>query len=280
VQLGHPPDARLLIVNADDLGMSRAINAAVVASIEDGIARTCSLMPPAPAAAHAVDLLRDRPAIPFGIHLTLVRDSPQQPWRPLSPRAEVPSLVDGSGALFEQSRRAELLARARIDDVEREFRAQVRAVLDTGLEPTHLDWHCLLDGGRDDVFDLTVTLAEEHGLAVRAWSDRGRRELRRRGSPVTEHPFLDSFALDPDGKAAHYAELLRALPAGLSEWAVHPGAESDGGRVRSTDHEFLVSPRAREVVREEGIVLTDHRAVQYAWASAVAGKPLSGPDPS
>jgi hypothetical protein len=50
--------------------------------------------------------------------------------------------------------------------------------------------------------------------------------------------------------------------------------------VRSTDHEFLVSARAREVVREEGIVLTDHRAVQDAWASAVAGKPLSGPEPS
>lgn len=42
------------------------------------------------------------------------------------------------------------------------------------------------------------------------------------GLPVTDHEFLDSFSLDIDGKPARYAELLRELPAGLSEWAVHP----------------------------------------------------------
>jgi predicted glycoside hydrolase/deacetylase ChbG (UPF0249 family) len=270
--LGHPPDARLLIVNADDLGMSPAINLAVVEAIEHGIARTCSLMPPGPAAADAVDLLRSRPAIPFGIHLTLVCESAQQPWGPVSPRSEVPSLLDPAGALSGPSGIPGLLARARIREVEQEFRAQVRAVLDTGLAPTHLDWHCLLDGGRDDVFDLTVALAQEHGLAVRAWSDRGRRRLRERGSPVTEHPFLDSFALDLDGKAARYADLLRSLPPGLTEWAVHPGSDADRSRgdhdrrVRSTDHAFLTSPQARRIVAEEGIVLTDHRAVQHAWS--------------
>jgi predicted glycoside hydrolase/deacetylase ChbG (UPF0249 family) len=238
--LGHPPDARLLIVNADDLGMSTAINVAIMAAIDDGITRTCSLMPPCRAAAHAVGLLRDRTDVPFGIHLTLVCDSVDEPWGPLSAPAEVPSLLAGTGALVGPARVCELLARARIEDVEREFRAQIRAVLDTGLTPSHLDWHCLLDGGRADVFDLTVELAEEHGLAVRAWSDRGRRELRERGSPVTEHPFLDSFALDPDGKAAHYAGLLRGLPPGLSEWAVHPGP--DGPPSRADDRDQRCAP--------------------------------------
>ena len=268
-QLGFPPDARLLIINADDLGMSEAINVAIIGAIEEGIASSCSLMAPCPAAEHAVDLLRRRRGMPFGIHLTLVCDSTRTPWGPLSAREEVPSLLTGTGALFGPDRVPDLLARARIEDVEREFRAQIRAVLDAGLSPTHLDWHCLADGGRDDVFDL----AEEHGLAVRAWSARGRRELRRRGSPVTEHPFLDSFALDvDDDKTPRFAEMLRGVPAGLSEWAVHPGlddagsrAADDGWRVRATDHEFLTSPAARAIVRDEGIVVLDHRAVQRAW---------------
>lgn len=270
--LGFPPDARLLIINADDLGMSEAINVAIIGAIEEGIASSCSLMAPCPAAGHAVDLLRRRPGIPFGIHLTLVCDSAATPWGPLCAREQVPSLLDETGGLFEPARVLDLLARARIQDVEREFRTQIRAVLDAGLSPTHLDWHCLADGGRDDVFDLTVDLAEEHGLAVRAWSTRGRRELRRRGSPVTEHPFLDSFALDVDDKAAQYTEMLRGVPAGLSEWAVHPGlddaasrATDDGWRVRATDHEFLISPVARTIVHDEGIVVIDHRAVQRAW---------------
>jgi hypothetical protein len=231
-------------------------------------------MAPCPAASHAMQLLRDRPGIPFGVHLTLVCDTPHRPWGPLSAKERVPSLLDETGGLFTPARVPELLARARLDEVEREFRAQIGVVVDAGLRPTHLDWHCLGAGGRDDVLDLTVSLAGEHGLAVRVWLDPGRQRLRRRGLPVLDNGFLDSFRLDLDGKAARYAELLRALPAGLSEWAVHPGlgdAESravdpGGWRVRRTDYEFLTSPEARELVRQEGIVMTDYRTVQQVWS--------------
>jgi hypothetical protein len=73
--LDFAPDARVLIINADDFGMYHAINAAVVQSIEDGIASSCSLMVPCPWALHAMQLLYERPEIPFGIHLTLVCDT-------------------------------------------------------------------------------------------------------------------------------------------------------------------------------------------------------------
>lgn len=260
---------RVLILTCDDLGMSRGINTAIVAAIEDGIAATASLMPPCPAAAHAVALLRERLEIPFGVHLTLVCDTPDRPWGLLTPTAQVPSLHDDAGRLFGPAEVAALLARARTEDVEREFRAQIGAVLDTGLAPTHLDWHCLADGGRPDILDLTVALAAEHGLAVRVWLDDGRARMRARGLPVVDHDFVDSFALPLDGKAARYARLLRDLPPGLSEWAVHPGpddARDPDGRVRATDLEFLTSATARRIVEEEGIVVTDHRARQRAWA--------------
>jgi hypothetical protein len=61
--LGFAPDARVLIVNCDDFGMHDAVNAAVVESIENGIASSCSLMVPCPAAANAMWLLRERPHI-------------------------------------------------------------------------------------------------------------------------------------------------------------------------------------------------------------------------
>ena len=265
--LGFPADARVLIVSLDDFGMYHAVNAAVVSSIEDGIASSCSLMVPCPWALHAMHLLRQRPEIPFGIHLTLVCDTTQYRWGPLSAREKVPSLLDGTGEMFTPAQVPALLARARLDEVEIEFRAQVDAVVDAGLAPTHLDWHCLADGGREDILDLTVALAAEYGLAVRVWLEPGRRKVRRRGLPVVDHDFLDSFRLDLHGKAARYAGLLRALPTGLSEWAVHPGlgnaeaqAIDPGWRVRRTDYEFLTSPWARELLRQERIVVTDYRA--------------------
>jgi chitin disaccharide deacetylase len=271
--LGFPPDARVLIVNADDLGMHPSINTAVVAAIEEGIARSCSLMTSCPGTLHALGLLRDRPEIPFGIHLTLVRDSHLDRWKPVGPVGEVSSLVDAGGELYLHEQAAELLGQARTEEVEREFRAQLETVLRAGLAPTHLDFHSLADGGRDDILDVAMALAAEHGLAVRVWLEPGRRKARARGLPGVDHGFLDSFALDLDGKADRYAALLRALPPGLSEWAVHPGtgdaaaraADPAGWRVRRSDYEFLVSAQARALVADEGIALIDYRPLQQAW---------------
>ncbi len=92
--LGFAPDARVLIVNCDDFGMHDAVNAAVVESIETGIASSCSLMVPCPAAANAMRLLRERPHISFGIHLALIRGPNECRWGPAAAKADVPSLLD------------------------------------------------------------------------------------------------------------------------------------------------------------------------------------------
>ncbi|WP_246568458.1 ChbG/HpnK family deacetylase [Streptomyces flaveus] len=273
--LGFPAGARVLIVNCDDFGMRRGINVAVVEAIEGGIGSSCSLMVPCPGAGEAMQLLRERPGIPFGIHLTLVCEAEREgAWGPVASKGRVGSLLDEAGELFSPGRCDELLGRARIEEVEVEFRAQVEVVLEAGLVPTHLDWHCLADGGREDIFELTLALAGEYGLAVRVWGEAGRRRVR--GLPVTDNDFLDSFSLGLDGKAARYARLLRELPVGLSEWAVHPGVgdaesrvvEPGGWRVRQTDHEFLMSTEARELLREEGVFVIDYRGVQEWWSGS------------
>ncbi|WP_198663725.1 carbohydrate deacetylase [Jiangella endophytica] len=271
--LGFAPSERVLIVNCDDLGMHPAVTAGIVDAVENGIAGSASLMVSAPGAADAMRLLSDRPWLPFGVHLTIIRDADDSAWGPVAARERVPSLLDtATGELFTNTPagRDRLLARARLDEVERELRAQLDAVLREGLAPTHLDWHCLADGGRADVFELGLALAAEHGLAVRAWLDDGRAAARVQGRPVVDHAFVDSFALDPDDKAATYERLLRDLPAGLSEWAVHPALatpewraiEPAGWQVRATDHAFLTSARAREVLAEEGITVIDYRPLR------------------
>jgi predicted glycoside hydrolase/deacetylase ChbG (UPF0249 family) len=272
--LGFPPDARVLIVNSDDFGMYQAVNAAVLRSIVEGIASSCSLMVPCPAARHAMHLLGQHPQIPFGIHLTLLCDTTHHRWGPLTAKQKVPSLLDETGQLFTPAEVPRLLTRARLDEVELEFRAQIDAVASAGLTPTHLDWHCLADGGRRDIFDLTLALAREHDLAMRAWLSPGRQKLRRQGLPAVDHDFLDSFRLDIGTKPAQYAALLHDLPPGLTEWAVHPGLsdaqsqaiDPDGWRVRWTDYQFLTSPQARELLQQEDIVVIDYRAIQLAWS--------------
>ena len=286
--LGFAPDARVLIVNCDDFGMHDAINAAVVDSIENGIASSASLMLPCPAAASAMRLLRERPHIPFGIHLALIRDSREDCWGPIAAKADVPSLLDpGTGELYVDTpaQRTALLAEARLTDIERELRAQIDAVVDAGLAPTHLDWHCLADGGRADILDLAMVLAEEYGLAARVWLDEGRRKAREQGKPVVDNAFLDSYAIGLDGRAGTCARMLRELPRGLTEWAVHPAhgdeprqtIEPSGWQIRRSDHAFLTSAQAREILEQESITLIDYRPLQVAWNGTTRRRVVSPP---
>ena len=275
--LGFPADTRVLIINCDDLGMHESVNAAVLEAVQEGVASSASLMVPCPAAAQAMQILRRAPAVPFGIHLTLTRDGVGHRWAPTAPVKHVPSLVDADGLLWTSAAAPQLLAQARIEDVERELRTQIDTVAGSGLTPTHLDWHVLADGGRPDILELTIELAREHGLAARVWLWPGRRTARGRGLPVVDHGFLDSFTLGVAGKAERFVQALRSLPVGLSEWAVHPAvseetaAESDlGWAIRRSDHAFLLSPLARRVLEEEGIVVIDYRGLQRVWAAAHA----------
>lgn len=270
--LGYPPDARLLIVNADDFGMYHAVNAAVVRTITGGVVRSTTVMVPCPWGRHALRVLREHPEIAFGVHLTVVSDFADYRWGPLTPRGRVPSLVDETGFFHRNEPRQAFLARLALDELEAEFRAQIEAVLAAGLRPTHLDWHCLRDGGRPDVFDLTLGLAKEYGLALRVF-DRTRIErLQGLGLPTNDHGVVDSTRVETDGKAARFVRMLRELPVGLSEWAVHPAFGTDEARAidgwwakREADFEFLVSQAAQDTVREEGITLLDYRALQAVW---------------
>ncbi len=273
--LGHPDDARLLIINADDFGMCHAINEAILRTLKEGVVSSTSLMAPCPWAPHAMRLLQEHPDIPFGIHLTAVGDTANYRWGPLTSKGAVPSLVDEAG-YFYFDRHPEFLARARLDEVEAEFRAQIEAVLSARLRPTHLDWHSLADGGRADIFDMTLGLAQEYGLALRV-HDRAKAErLQRDGRPANDHEVLDSYHLNAVDKSARYAQLARELPAGLSEWAVHPSLgnaesqalEPDSWQVRKKDFDFLISQEARDILEAEGIVLLDYRALQQVWSHA------------
>jgi predicted glycoside hydrolase/deacetylase ChbG (UPF0249 family) len=274
--LGYPVDARLLLINADDFGMCHAINEAIFRTLTEGLVRSTSLMMPCPWALHAMHLLREHPDIAFGVHLTVICDTVNYKFGPLTPKEKVPSLIDEAGYFYSFERMPEFLAQAKLDELEAEFRAQIEAALAAQLKPTHLDWHCLRFGDRAEIFDLMLGLAKEYGLALRVVERRLIEKVQGQGLPTNDYDFMDSFRLDLVDKSARYGQLLRELPVGLSEWAVHPGlsnaelhAIQPGGiQVRQTDFDFLMSQTAQDIVKEEGIILLDYRPLQAVWSGA------------
>jgi predicted glycoside hydrolase/deacetylase ChbG (UPF0249 family) len=272
--LGYPGDARLLIINADDFGMCHAINEAIIRTLESGLVRSTSLMVPCPWALHAIHFLKENPDIPFGVHLTVICDGDNYRWGPVTSREKVPSLVDEAGHFYRPDNFPYFLEQANLDQLEMEFRAQIEVVLEIGLRPSHLDWHYLRINGRPDIFDLIFGLAKEYRLAQRVISRSQIEKVQSQGLPASDYEMLDSFMLDPSGKSARYAQMLRELPEGLSEWAVHPGLdtpellamEPDGNHFRQKDFNFLISEEAQRIVKEEGIILIDYRPIQKLWS--------------
>ena len=123
---------------------------------------------------------------------------------------------------------------------------------------------------------MTVAVAYDYGLAVRVYGEALTTGLQARGYPTLDNELLDSYGLEPDAKPAIYARLLQELPAGLSEWAVHPGLDSRELRaiepgspvrpVRPTDYAFFASSAARAIIDAEGIIVLDYGALQEVWA--------------
>jgi predicted glycoside hydrolase/deacetylase ChbG (UPF0249 family) len=271
--LGYPPDARLLIINADDFGMCHAVNEAVAGILREGVVRSTTLMVPCPWMLHAVHFLRDHPEIAFGVHLTALSEWVDYRWGPVTPKEKVPSLIDEAGYFYNFEAMPGFLARVSLRELEMEFRTQIEFVLAAGLRPSHLDWHALRIGDRGDIFGLLLGLARDYGLALRVAGRPWIEKVQSLGLPANDYDFLDSYLLDPASKADRYAERLRDLPAGLSEWAVHPGLDNSelfaidpgGSHIRQADFDFFTSRQAESIIAEEGIILLDYRALQEVW---------------
>src|SRR5262249_20143632 len=125
---------------------------------------------------------------------------------------------------------------------------------------------------------MTLRLAKEYGLALRVSDQPFIEQVQREGLPTGEHDLLDSYRLAVVKKSAHYVQLLRDLPSGLSEWAVHPALgtpemqaiEPESWQVRQTDFDFLISQEARSIIEQEGIVLLSYQPLQKVWQERVS----------
>ena len=127
------------IFNADDFGISKGVNAAIVKAHREGILNSASLMINQKYADEAVKLAKEMPELEIGLHVNLTNEYPAAPSR------QIPLLVDGQGKLKNGFVNLFLLSflkpRQLQQQAETEMRAQIAKYLATGLPLQHLDSH-------------------------------------------------------------------------------------------------------------------------------------------
>jgi predicted glycoside hydrolase/deacetylase ChbG (UPF0249 family) len=131
------PNRKRLIVNADDLGLSRGITDGILFAHRQGIVTSASYMVNQSASEYAAEELCKYPSLDVGIHLNLCQG------KPVLPPSAVPTLVDSDGYFLSPSRMARRLTlwRASPKEILCEFCAQIDRMLATGLTPSHADSH-------------------------------------------------------------------------------------------------------------------------------------------
>lgn len=159
-----------LIVRGDDMGYSHSGNLALLKCFKEGFQTSIEVIVPSPWFPEAVQMLKDNPGADIGIHLALTSEWDNVKWRPVS---NCPSLVDEDGYFFPMVRanknypkRAILENKWKIEDVEKEFRAQIELALKKLPTISHLSSHMGCTGISEEVRALTKKLSKEYKIPI------------------------------------------------------------------------------------------------------------------
>ncbi|UZN03004.1 ChbG/HpnK family deacetylase [Cellulomonas sp. S1-8] len=285
--------SRLLVVTADDLGLTPGVNEAVRRGHVDGVVTATSLLAVGTAFDDAARLLRDHPTLELGAHLALVGEDP-----PLLSAREVPTLVDRDGR-FPLSYRTVvargLAGRIDPDDVRRELGAQLERVQGVGVPVTHLDTHqhthlwplvgrvvteLALAAGVPAVRLPRSRAVGATGVGVGVLSHGLRRRLARAGLTTTDdYAGLDEAGAMDETRLAATLRAAAARGARTLEVNAHPGVADDPQAARfawgyrwADELAALTSPGTRALLDACGYRLTGFAGLGASDAHDAEGR--------
>ena len=243
------------------MGSAHAANVATQQCYQGGILTSVEIMVNAPWFPEAVQMLAES-EVDVGVHLTLSSEWDTLKWRPLS---DSPSLRDADGYFYPMVfPHADFPNRAlsqhpwRLDEVEREFRAQIEQVLRSIPRVSHLSSHMGCTHLHQEVASLEQRLAREYGLER---SLDGVRGIGYAGPSETSAEKIESFL-----------KMLDSLEGSQTYLFVdHPGLDTPEMQAMShigyagvaLDRQGVTDtwtdPRVRQRIDEERIQLIGYR---------------------
>jgi predicted glycoside hydrolase/deacetylase ChbG (UPF0249 family) len=274
-RLGHPRDAKLLIIHADDLGAAHSIDAASFEALDRGTISSASIMIPTPWVTEVATYAKAHPNADLGLHLTITSEWDTYRWGSTAPADEVPSLLDSTGTF--PSDVAPVVARAKATEVEREIRAQIDRAIALGIRPTHLDSHMGALFASPALFATYVRVARAYRLPFLAL--RGDRRVKPQPPLLETDVLLDTVIIaGPDVPRDRWKEFylreIANLKPGVTELIVHLGRDDSelqavtvnhepyGSAWRQRDTDVVNSPEFKKALADNGVIVITWRDLQ------------------
>lgn len=256
-----PTDIRL-IIRGDDMGMTQGSLVAFEKAFKEGVLTCAGVQVTAPWFEGAAKLCEKNPGWCVGVHLSIIGEWRGYRWRPVLPWGKVPSIVDEDGFLYRHPE--ELFShKPKIEEIEAEFRAQIRLALKKGVNVAYLDTHYLGYSSYPGIEKVFKKLAREYNIPL--------------SGMMGETRLSGVYRVATNRKKEIAIKRLEQLHPGLWIWVTHIGIDSPeqnalihthpdhvfhGGGVgkhRAAELEVMTSIELKSIIREKGIKLTNYR---------------------
>ncbi len=254
------PTAVSLIIRTDDIGMSHSVNMAMQQLVRTGIPVSVSVLFVCPWYQEAVEILKQYPNVSVGIHLALNSEWKNYRWGPVAGSAAVPSLVDENGFFFSSSD-AVHQRNPKLEEVEKELRAQIDRALRSGVKIDYVDYHMGTVTKYPEWRTLTERLAQEYGFGMSEYFGE-----------IEDSPHY--FAA-PAVKLDTLVAMIDRLKPGLNLIVTHVGIDDaelgalldmntnqplpDMSKNRQGELTALTSPRFSAALKARNVVLLTYR---------------------
>jgi predicted glycoside hydrolase/deacetylase ChbG (UPF0249 family) len=252
-----------LIIRTDDMGFCHACNMAHKKVFEEGVATAVSVMVISPWLDECAAILRDHPEVSVGVHLTLNSEWAEYKWGPVSPVNEVPSLVNAFGKFYGS--RGELMRnKPKLDEVEKELRAQIELALRKGLNISYIDYHMGAAVNCLEFQEIVEKLANEYHVGI---------------SQYFGETYIEKvYSTPPEGKLAKGIEIMNSLDEpGDFLFVCHPGLDNpemsamtdlnvfglkEMSKHRHAVTDMLCHPDFKAAIKKKGIQLIGYETLK------------------
>ena len=271
--LGYNQNDKLLLIHADDLGLSKSVNETSLESLLNNTVSSASVIMNAKKVQEVADFSNNNPEIDLGVHLTVTSEWKIHKWGGILPKNDIQSLLNSQNNFYWNKRK--FTKYQKLDQLYNELQAQVDLAISMGMNVSHIDSHEGALFFDPDVFKTYLKIAEDNNLLafvpIQASVHFNDNFPKPKNAIIFDQFFMAEAGIKIDEMEEYYLNILDKLEPGLSQIIVHFGKDNDnmkkitvdkidyGSKWRETDYKVFNSEKFLSSLKKNNIKVINYQ---------------------